>query len=281
MAVADTNGVPRTDVMHVFLDFQPPAGSAVPRRQVTMAPTVDPTVWAVQGAFLPVLGEWTVGVTVQRSGQPDDAISFPIQVQTPIAPQLVAAPDTGFGVPAPLAALWVLPGGAAGWTLAAIPLVAAGALWLVEIRRRRRGRARGRLLPATRLGAAGLAVVLVLGIGSRAVVDAANRPLATHQNPLPATPESIARGRLIYLANCASCHGTDGNGNGPHADGLLPAPGAIGSRIAELGDSELYDLVTGGRVGTPMPAFATSLSENDRWDLVNELHHRWAVTASP
>ena len=281
VAVADANGVPRTDVTHVVLDLHPPAGSGLVSRQVTLAPTIDPAVWAVRGAFLPVLGEWTIGVTVQRAGQRQDAISFPIQVQTPIPPQLVAPPDTGIGVPAPLAALWVLPDGAAGWALAAVPLAAAAVLWVVDARRRRRGLAPTRVLPIARLGSVGLAVILVLGIGSRAVVDAANRPIATHRNPLPATPDSIARGRLIYLANCSSCHGTDGDGDGPQAAGILPAPGAIGSRIAALTDGELYDLVTSGRAGTQMPAFATSLSENDRWDLVNELHHRWPVAGSP
>jgi putative copper resistance protein D len=113
------------------------------------------------------------------------------------------------------------------------------------------------------------------------VVDAANRPTSNPANPVPATTDSIARGRLIYLANCSSCHGTDGLGNGPQAAGMLPMPGDIGSSVSQLSDGPLYDLITNGVVGTQMPAFATSLSENDRWDLVNELHNRWPAGRQP
>jgi putative copper resistance protein D len=36
-------------------------------------------------------------------------------------------------------------------------------------------------------------------------------------------------------------------------------------------DSSLEYVITNGVAGTGMPAFASTLSENDRWDLVNYL----------
>src|SRR5215213_3550834 len=41
---------------------------------------------------------------------------------------------------------------------------------------------------------------------------------------LPTLPPSLARGAEIYQANCTSCHGASGNGEGPAAKGLEPPP---------------------------------------------------------
>ncbi|MGZ6372962.1 MAG: c-type cytochrome, partial [Candidatus Limnocylindria bacterium] len=162
-----------------------------------------------------------------------------------------------------------------GWLLPVVPLLVALVLRLSGTRLRRRAPRLGGAARVARAVLVVIAVVLGLGIGSRAAVEAANRPTANAANPLSASAASIARGRLIYLANCSSCHGTDGAGGGPQAAGMLPAPGAIGSTVAGLEDGELQSLVTNGVAGTAMPAFATRLSENDRWDLVNYLHDRW------
>ena len=120
-----------------------------------------------------------------------------------------------------------------------------------------------------------LAAVSVLGAGSRTVIEAANRPeasdLAAYQGG--DDPGSAEAGRLIYLANCASCHGADGAGDGPSA--TLPRPRALQESIAGMSDAEVSYRIANGLAGTPMPAFAASLTEQERRDLVSYLHQRW------
>ena len=85
---------------------------------------------------------------------------------------------------------------------------------------------------------------------------------------------NVAKGREIYQANCASCHGERGLGDGALASGMTPLPPAIG-RASDMEDATpalLYRVISVGIPGTPMPAWAARLSAEDRWDVVAYLH---------
>ena len=84
---------------------------------------------------------------------------------------------------------------------------------------------------------------------------------------LPADTPSPERGAEVYAANCSSCHGAQGKGDGPAAIGLDPTPTNL-SETAALEDQsplDYYRRITIGVVGTAMPSFENRLPAQDRW----------------
>jgi high-affinity iron transporter len=84
---------------------------------------------------------------------------------------------------------------------------------------------------------------------------------------IPNQTPSVARGASVYQANCASCHGSLGQGNGPLAQGLNPKPSDLADAVVLRDQSPLdyYRRISIGVVGTAMPAFEGRLSADDRW----------------
>lgn len=96
--------------------------------------------------------------------------------------------------------------------------------------------------------------------------------------PLPtpprATPDLLARGKALYAqAKCAECHGQSGRGDGPSAETLQddfqrpirPADFTRGQLKAGASVTDVYRTLTTGLDGTPMPSFADSMSDDERW----------------
>ena len=68
------------------------------------------------------------------------------------------------------------------------------------------------------------------------------------------------------LANCVSCHGSKGKGDGPAAVALNPKPADWTSkRVQDMSDGEIFWKMTTGRGA--MPSWR-HLPENDRWAVV-------------
>ncbi len=91
----------------------------------------------------------------------------------------------------------------------------------------------------------------------------------------PRTPEVIARGRDVYQkAECFKCHGTEGRGDGPSAEGMkdswgYPIQPTDLSRPLKRGSTPeaIYRTVVTGLDGTPMPSYEGALSEEELWAL--------------
>ncbi|HVM24218.1 MAG TPA: copper resistance protein CopC [Candidatus Limnocylindrales bacterium] len=265
-------GIPREDVQRVFLEFQPPPGAAATtteRAELSSDPTL-PGLYAGTGAYLSVEGAWTVEVVVRRAGALDESVGFTVPVRQPSPPRLVPPPDTGVGVPAPIGLLWtVLPTGPVGWLPAAAAIV--GVLTMTLVVRRR-----SPALNVVRAALLAVVVITMLGAGSRALVATANAPppdaLAEHARP-DGLVGSVEDGAALYRANCASCHGADGLGDGPVR--TLPPAGDLREAVGGMTSAELSYRIANGYAGTAMPAFAATLTEGERWNLVTYLEDRW------
>ena len=226
-----------------------------------LEPGITPWLWAIRGAYTPLVGDWSPEVLVRRVGERDESARFDLPVAEPLPPALVSPPDTGIGVPLPLAWLWVaLPRGPAGWL---VPLILLAGFIGASLIARRRGSGPPASLPAMRLALAALVVVAGLGIGSRTLAEVANQAPATaaaQPNPIAASADSTTRGHDLYLANCAACHGTTGAGDGLTAAGMLPGPGDLAASVPALTDGELAYVIASGTVATRMPAFSITPS---------------------
>jgi mono/diheme cytochrome c family protein len=84
--------------------------------------------------------------------------------------------------------------------------------------------------------------------------------------------DDLTHGEDVYRAECAECHGPNGEGDGERAAELTRPVIDLTDPIelTTLSDDALYSLVTEG-VGDQMPAFGDDLSEDDRRAVVRYL----------
>lgn len=100
---------------------------------------------------------------------------------------------------------------------------------------------------------------------------------AVEINPISAEPVPAAdKGRKLYGAHCASCHGVDGNGNGFNAQYLDPKPSALsGHGMSKMSDDSLFDMIHGGGYifdkSPAMPPWGSILSDEEIKSLVDYL----------
>ena len=91
---------------------------------------------------------------------------------------------------------------------------------------------------------------------------------ARKKNPIESNEKTIAAGKEVYAANCESCHGPKGLGDGPAAKALEKHPGNLSDpKMWDQADGELFWKITEGRA--PMPSFDKTLTEEQRWEVIN------------
>jgi len=100
------------------------------------------------------------------------------------------------------------------------------------------------------------------------------------KSPVANSKKSIARGRVIFMQNCTSCHGENGKAEGSLvADATdLTSPQLYKSGTSE---GEIFHSIRDG-AGDQMPAFKSQLdSETDIWNLVNFIRSLWPESQRP
>jgi putative copper resistance protein D len=181
------------------------------------------------------------------------AVTPPGRHETPLWPfSFRLAPDVAWNVP-----------GVKTQVLIGSQVVLVGLLALVAGCLMRRGRS---------LWLAGAAILLVAGAQQALpplAVDA--YPTTYRRSTIPYTAGSIAHGQELYRAQCASCHGVGGGGDGPAGAGLTPRPADLTApHTNDHTAGDVFWWLTHG-LKQGMPAFGATLSEDDRWDLINFL----------
>jgi mono/diheme cytochrome c family protein len=83
------------------------------------------------------------------------------------------------------------------------------------------------------------------------------------------SPDVIAKGKTIFEANCAPCHGMNGKGDGPAAAGLNPKPINFHSAyVKHMTPDYMFWRVNTGYPGSAMPAWKGLLSPDQIWEVI-------------
>jgi putative copper export protein/mono/diheme cytochrome c family protein len=125
----------------------------------------------------------------------------------------------------------------------------------------------------------GMPLALWLGVPHLDLLFVPAYPTSYYTEPDPPSPESLARGAVLYPQLCARCHGPQGRGDGPDAKGLAVLPADLtAGHLWDHSDGELFWWLSAGIHGPDgapvMPGFAAVLSEQDRWALIDLIRSR-------
>ena len=86
-------------------------------------------------------------------------------------------------------------------------------------------------------------------------------------NPLGV--EAAAAGAEVFAANCESCHGPQGHGDGIAGQSLDPRPKNLAELQAIVGDDYLFWRIYEGKPGTSMVAWNGILTDEQIWQAVS------------
>jgi cytochrome c oxidase cbb3-type subunit I/II len=119
-----------------------------------------------------------------------------------------------------------------------------------------------------------LAVITYIKTFSERWTEETPEPPILIARPPTASPDLLARGKDLYRqAKCWECHGDEGRGDGPSADQLQdafdlpirPADFTKGQFKGGSTPTDIFRTMTLGLDGTPMPSYADSMGDEERW----------------
>jgi putative copper export protein/mono/diheme cytochrome c family protein len=119
-------------------------------------------------------------------------------------------------------------------------------------------------------------VILALSVPHLDLLFVEAYPTSFYTSPTEFAATAIVHGEKLFAANCTTCHGVDGRGDGPAAKSLPLRPADLtAEHFWAHSDGELYWYLAHGfeapQGGIAMPGFGGSLSTEARWDLIDYL----------
>jgi mono/diheme cytochrome c family protein len=129
----------------------------------------------------------------------------------------------------------------------------------------------------------GVGVLILLAVASLIWLDARTEPTA----PDPNNVSLAVRGKTVYTQYCASCHGTQLQGQpnwrGRQSNGRLPAPPHDASgHTWHHADKELFEIIKHGipeivpGYQTDMPKYEGVLNDADIWAVLSYIESTWS-----
>lgn len=92
------------------------------------------------------------------------------------------------------------------------------------------------------------------------------------QSTVGSDDKAVAEGRALYRANCQSCHGADGMGDGDAGQALSPSPAVLAFMITRpiaVDPYLLWSISDGGeQFSSEMPAFKDKLTRAEIWKII-------------
>lgn len=251
-----TQGDQIGEVQRVRLRFKPP--DITQGESQIIADPAGLNAYKAVGPFFSQPGKWEVNVDLRRVEKDDVTAVFRLDVTGTGA----EAATGRFALPLVVGS-WATVG-AVGMLLAAL-LAAVWATQWPELP--------APLLRPLRVGAG---AVLVIGVAFLAV-SLLPGGKTSGANPIDPSGGSIAIGRSLYAQNCSQCHGVNGDGKGQLAPGLTILPADFRIHIPYHTDQFFFQVISNG-LGGVMPGFASQLTEDERWHLINFLKSEFGIS---
>ena len=207
--------------------------------------------YTIAGAPLSIAGAWQAELVVRRPDAFDARTAFRFETGP------AGAGGSSAITPAPETANLLLGAGLALLGMLCLGMALPLGGWLTR---------NGALV--TLPGLAGFAVGLTLLLNTQL----GQTDDALRRNPFPPTAESLQAGQTLYAANCQTCHGAGGRGDGPSAAGLTPPPADLTIHAPLHPEGELYEFIQYGVPGTAMAPLGSVLTEEEIWHIVNYIN---------